>query len=97
ERAGLAEAVHEGQEMPVSPVGEIADHPEPKRGAVAEVDNEFVMAVFEHVVKHGTAPVPRRLALTARTIFKAVGFVGFGIVPAKAAPLIDRVQGIDED
>src|ERR1700704_2398798 len=55
------------------------------------------MAVFEHVVERGTAPVLGGVALGARHVFECVALVGFPVVPAKAASLIDRMQRVDED
>ncbi len=50
-----------------------------------------------HVIKGGAAPVLGGVARAGRAIFKTVALVAFGIVPAKAAPLEDRVQRVDED
>ena len=95
--SGFAEAMHEGQEMPVTLRGEIVDHREIERGAIGKIDPHFVMAVFEHVKEDGAAPVLRGVALAGRSIFEAVALVGFGVVPAKSAALENRVQRVDED
>jgi hypothetical protein len=55
------------------------------------------MAVFEHVVEGGATPVLGGVALVARHVFEGVALVGFPVVPAKAASLVDRVQRVDED
>lgn len=83
--------------MPVAPRGEIVDHGEIQRGAIGKVDLDIVVAVFEHVMEDRAAPVPRGVALTGRSVLECIVLVGFGVVPAKSAPLENRVQRIDED
>ena len=95
--SGFAKAMHEGQEMPVAVCGELIDQREIERCAIGEIDLEFVMAVFEHVIEGGAAPVLRGMALAGRSILEGVALVGFGVVPAKSAALENRVQRIDED
>ena len=55
--ACFPEAMHEGQEMPVTLCGQIIDHREIERGAIGKIDPHLVMAVFEHVKEGGAAPV----------------------------------------
>ena len=83
--------------MAVALLRQLVDHREVERGAIGKIDPHFVMAVFEHVKEGGAAPVLRRIALGGRAVFEALAFVGFGVVPAKSAPLENRMQRIDED
>ncbi len=89
--------MYEGDEMPVTFGSEIVDHRKIERGAIGEIDPHFVMTVFEHVIKGGAPPVLRGIARAGRSILEAVALVCFGVVPAKSAPLEDRMQRIDED
>src|SRR6266478_801157 len=89
--------MHEGQEMPVASCRELIDQREIKRCAIGEIDLELVMTVFEHVIERGAAPVFRGRALAGRSVLEGVALVCFGVVPAKSAPLENRVQRIDED
>ena len=58
--AGLAEPVHIGHQMLVTLLGEVAH--ELKIGdAVGEIDRQFLVAVFEHVVEDRAAPSSPRL------------------------------------
>ncbi len=95
-RPGLAEFVNEGDEMLVTFVREFADHREVEFRAIGEIDHKLVVAVFEHVVESGTAPVLRRIALTGRSVFETIALIGLAVVPAETAPLENRVQGVDE-
>ena len=94
---GLAEAVDEGEEMPVTFFGELADHREIQRGGISQIDAELVVAVFQHVMEGGTAPVLCSITVGRGLVFEAVALVGLGVAPAKAAALIDRMQRVDED
>ncbi len=95
--AGLTELVHIGHEMLVTFLGEIADNSEVVGIAIGEVDRQFLMAVFEHVVENRTPPRLRGFALVGRAVFEHVALVGLGVVPAKAAALENRMQRVDED
>src|SRR5256885_616895 len=95
--AGLAELVHIGHQMLVTLLDEIAGEFEIVGCVTGELDRQFLMAVFEHVIEDRTAPGLRGLALVGRAIFEDVALVGLGVVPAKAAALENRVQRIDED
>src|SRR5882724_5224611 len=55
------------------------------------------MAVLEHVKEGTAAPVLRGVALIGRSVLERIALVGLGVVPAKSAPLEDRMQGVDED
>ena len=68
-----------------------------ERGAIGEIDQHLVMAVFEHVKEGRAAPVLRGVALAGRAVFEGVALVGLDVVPAKPAALEDRMQRIDED
>jgi len=89
--------MHIGHQMLVALLGEFVHELESVSPAIGEVDRQFLMAVFEHVVEDRTAPGLGGFALVGRTIFEDVAFVGLGIVPAKAAAFKNRVQRIDED
>src|SRR3977135_2258994 len=83
--------------MPVALGGELIDQREIEGGAVGKIDPQFVMTVFEHVIEGGPTPVLRGIALAGRSILEDSALVCFGVVPAKSAPLENRVQRIDED
>jgi len=53
----------ERQEMPVTFCGQFIDHREVERGAIGEIDQDLVLAVFEHVIESRAAPGLRRVAL----------------------------------
>ena len=96
--AGLAEPVHIGHHMFVTLLGELAHEFEiGGHAAIGQIDRQFLVAVFEHVVEDRTPPRLRGFALVGRAIFENVAFVGLGIVPAKAAAFENRVQRVDED
>src|SRR5262249_47630412 len=82
--------------MPMPVVEETADQREAERSLVGEIDLHLIMAVFEHVMERGAAPVLGGLAFGRRTILERVAFVAGAVVPAKAASLVDRVQCVDE-
>ena len=83
--------------MLVTFLGEFAHEFEIGGHAVGELDRQFLVAVFEHVIEDRAPPGLRGLALVGRAIFEDVAFVGLGVVPAKAAAFENRVQRIDED
>ena len=89
--------MHESDKMLVALRREIVDHREVERGAIGEIDRQFVIAVFKHVVEDRAAPVLRGVALVGRSIFERVALVGFGVVPAKSVSLEYRVQRIDQN
>ena len=89
--------MHERHEMTVAFCGKLVDRREVERGAIGEIDPQFVVAVLKHVKEGRAPPVLRRIALPGRSIFEAVALVGLGVVPAKSAALENRVQRIDED
>ena len=95
--AGLAEAVHEGDEMLVTLGGEIVDHREIELVAIGEIDPDLVMAVLEQMMEGRAAPGLGGIALIGRAIFEHFALVALGVVPAKAAALEDRMQRVDED
>ena len=97
ERAGLTEAVHEGDKVLVAFRREVIDHREIERCGVGEIEPQLLVAMLQHVEEGAAPPVPRRIAGIGRAILETVALVGFGVVPAKAAALEDRVQRIDED
>ena len=96
ERSGVAEAMDQRDQMPMPALEEIADQRELERSLVGEIDPHLVIAIFEHVMEGRTAPVPGGFALCRRAIFEGVAFIARLVVPAEAAPFIDRVQRIDE-
>jgi hypothetical protein len=75
----------------------VIDHREVERGAIGKIDPHFVMTAFEHVKEGGAAPISCSIAVSGRPVFEALALVGFTVVPAKSAPLENRVQRIDED
>ena len=61
--SGFTEPMHERHEMTVAFCGELVDRREVERGAIGEIDPQFVMAVLEHVKEGRAPPVLRRIAL----------------------------------
>jgi len=53
---------------------------------IGEIDQHFVMTVFEHVMEDRAAPVLRRVALAGWSILEGIGLVGFGIVQRNPRP-----------
>ena len=82
--------------MLVALIGEIT-HELEIGDAPGEIDRQFLVAVFEHVIEDRTPPRLGGLTLIGRAVFKDVAFIGLGVVPAKAAAFEDRVQRVDED
>ncbi|UCF51982.1 MAG: hypothetical protein JSV48_22135, partial [Bradyrhizobium sp.] len=97
ERAVLAEAVHEGEIVLVALFGEFADLREIHRWRIGEIDHHLLMAMLEHVEEHRAAPACGRIALGARAVFERIALVAGSVAPAEAAPLIDRMQRVDDD
>src|SRR5262249_38054240 len=96
QRPGIAETVDQGKQMPVPLVDEVADQREAERVLIGEVELHLVMAAFEHVMKGGAAPILGGFAIGRRELFKRIALVAGTVVPAEAAPLIDRMQRVDE-
>ena len=57
ERAGLAEPVDEAQHMPVAFFGQFGKHRKAKLGVIGQIDQQLIMAVFEHVKEDRAAPI----------------------------------------
>src|ERR1700753_2857504 len=76
--------------MPMPAGGEFIDHREVERGAIGEIDQDLVLAVFEHVIESRAAPGLRRVALAGRPIFEHVALVGIDIAPAKPMPFANQ-------
>src|SRR3954451_19258541 len=88
--------MHEGGMRPLSFFGELAKLRKVKRGSGGKFCQHLVVAMLEHVEEGGAPPVPGRITLSGRAVFDDVTLVARHVAPAEAAPLIDRMQRIDQ-
>ena len=88
-RAGLAESVYEGQEMLMALGGHLVGHRKIVVVEIAEIEAQFLEAVFEHVEEGRAPPTLRCLADCGRTVLEYFALVALLVVPAKAAALKD--------
>ncbi len=64
---------------------------------IAEIEAQFLKAVFEHVEEGRAPPALRCLADCGRTVLEYFALVALLVVPAEAAALKTRVQRVDDD
>src|SRR5581483_4748089 len=75
ERSGIAKAMDQSEHMTVPALNEIADQRKLEGGIVGKIDPHLIIAIFQHVMEGGTAPVLGGFALTRGAILESIALI----------------------